>query len=66
VDQLINAVTKAERIKVDPVLRQKMDDVRDYRNSLAHSKRPSATRVSFVEALARLNTFLSKLPEPLT
>jgi len=67
VDQLISAVLKAEKVTIDPALRAKLDAVRDYRNSIAHSaRRPGAVFVPFVDALSRLNTFVDKLPDPRT
>ena len=67
VDQLISLVLRAEAVRLDPILRAKMDAVRDYRNSIAHSKRRSGIAViSFVDALSRLNTVLAKLSDPRT
>lgn len=66
VDKLIHLVMKAEGFTLDPNLRRKMDSVRDYRNSIAHQARASAPSVTFVDALSSLNTFLARLPDPLT
>lgn len=66
VDKLISLVMKAEGFALDPTLRRKMDDVRDYRNSIAHQARASAPAITFVDALSSLNKFLAKMPDPLT
>ena len=64
VDEVIAAVVKAENLSVDPTLRRKINDVRDYRNSIAHSAREIVLFVRFSEALRALNTFVAKLPDP--
>ena len=66
VDKLISLVMKAEGFTSDPILRRKMDNVRDYRNSIAHRTRASSPSVTFVDALSSLNKFLARLPEPIT
>lgn len=62
VDWLIGQVTRAEQIAIDPILRRKMDNVRDYRNSLAHRTRAAVPAITFADALSVLNTFLAKIP----
>ncbi len=65
VDKLIRLVLKAENITLDPNLRRKMDNVRTYRNSIAHRAHAAAPSVPFVDALSSLNKFLARLPDPL-
>lgn len=65
-DWLINRVVRAEGITIDPILRRRLDDVRSYRNSIAHRTLAAAPAVTFVDALSSLNRFLAKLPDPLT
>src|SRR5207247_786218 len=64
VDWFLRKVFQAESIQIDPGLRLKLDEVRDYRNSVAHRGHP-VTPITFAEALKRYNTLLAKLPEPL-
>ena len=66
VDRLISLVLKVEAIRLDPFLRRKMEQVRDYRNSIAHHAFTSTAAIPFVDALSILNTFLAKLPVPRT
>jgi len=66
VDWLISRVTRAEAITIDPKLRRKMGDARDYRNSIAHRTRAAVPAVTLVDALSTLNRFLARLPEPQT
>ena len=63
VDRLLSKVLQQENITLDSVLRQRLDEVRDYRNTIAHGN-PAIIPISFSTALARYTTFLSKLPEP--
>ena len=64
VDWLISHVVRTEGAALDPLLRRKMDGLRDYRNSIAHRTRATVPAVTFAEALSTLNTFLARLPEP--
>ena len=66
VDWLISRVIQVESLAIDPLLRWNMDAVRDYRNSIAHRKRIAAPAVTLVAALSTLNTFVARLPDPLT
>lgn len=66
VDELISRVRRAEGFLIDPVLRARLDEVRDYRNSIAHSGRRAVVPVTFAQALSRLNTFLAKLRDPVS
>ncbi len=66
VDKLISLVMRAEGFTLDPILRRKMDNVRDYRNSIAHRAHASAPSVTLVDALSSLNKFLARLPDPFT
>lgn len=65
VDWLISQVVRAEGITINPILRRKMDDVRNYRNSIAHRTRAAVPTITFVDALSTLSRFLAKLPDPL-
>lgn len=64
VDQLISLITKTESLTINPRLRTKLDAARDYRNSLADSRRKAVPIVTFADALACLGKFLDMLPEP--
>ncbi len=66
VDWLISRVILAENISVEQPLRRKMDAARDFRNSIAHRSHRVALFVAFNDALSTLNTFLARLPDPLT
>jgi hypothetical protein len=65
VDELIALVLKQEQIRIDSKLRGRMNGVRDYRNAIAHSSYGFVAPILFNQALSTLNTFLSKLPDPL-
>lgn len=64
VDWFLRRVLQQENVVVSPELRQRLDQVRNYRNAVAHGNQAIAD-VSFGEALARYNTFLARLSEPL-
>lgn len=66
VDWLMSRVVRAEGLTIDPILRRRLDSVRDYRNSIAHRTHAIAPAVTFADALSALNRFLAKLPDPLT
>lgn len=66
VDWLISKIIRAEGINLDPILRHSLDAVRNYRNSIAHQTQAAVPTVSLVRARSTLNTFLAKLPDPLT
>jgi hypothetical protein len=66
VDELIAVVRRAVGFAIDPVLRSRLDEVRDYRNAIAHSQHGAVLPVTFADALSRLNTLLAKLPDPLS
>ncbi len=66
VDWLLNRVLQLEELSLEQPLRMRLDAVRDYRNSITHRGRRVILRVSFADALSALNTFLARLPEPLT
>jgi hypothetical protein len=63
VDWLISCVLRAESLKIDSELRKRLEDVRTYRNSIAHSSAAPVV-ITFKEALARMNKFLDKLADP--
>lgn len=66
IDQLISKVSRAEEFSVDPTLRTNLGAVRDYRNQFVHSGEIPPTSVEFTKALAWFNTFLARLPDPLS
>lgn len=66
IDQLISKVSRAEEFSVDPTLRTNLAAVRDYRNQFVHSGEIPPTTVEFTKALAWFNTFLARLPDPLS
>ena len=65
-DWLISRVIQLEGLTTGPPLRLKMDAVRDYRNLIAHRHARPTAFVLFDDGLSVLNTFLARLPEPLT
>lgn len=65
VDWLLSRVLQAEGFSLEPLLRARLDAVRDYRNSVTHRTRRTVAGVSFTDSLSALNTFLARLPEPL-
>lgn len=65
IDWLISQTTKQENITLDSVLRQKLNEVRELRNVIAHSGRQSLGALRFQDALSRINAFISRLPDPL-
>ena len=66
VDWLISKVSKTENFKVDRNLRENLERVRTYRNNFAHSGQLPPATFAFASALSWFNTFLDRLPEPLT
>ena len=64
IDWLLARVVQRENITLSPDLRQRLNEIRDYRNALAHGS-VAPLVVTFIQALARYNTFLSYLPDPL-
>ena len=66
VDWLISRIIQVEGISVERPLRLRLDAVRDYRNSIAHRSRRIVLPVSFGDAISALNSFVAKLPDPLT
>ena len=64
VDDVIAAVVKAEPISIEVPLRTRIDTVRDFRNSIAHSTRGTVVHVSFEDALSALNAFVARLHDP--
>lgn len=63
-EQLINKVAGRRRANVPDTVRDSVNQVRSYRNAFVHAGRPSASSVSFGEALSALNKFVSNLPDP--
>lgn len=63
VDWLISRARRSEGLRIDPTLHQRINEVRAYRNAIAHSAAPAAV-VTFQQALSTLNKFLDKLPDP--
>lgn len=66
VDWLISKVSNQETFKVDQNLRENLEKVRTYRNNFVHSGQLPPATFTFDSALSWFNTFLDKLPEPLT
>lgn len=64
VDEVIARVVRVEPLTVNPKLRDKLDRARDYRNSIAHSRRTPVPLVSINDAVAALGKFLDMLAEP--
>lgn len=66
VDWLISKVSNKEGFGVDPNLRASLEKVRKYRNDFVHSGQVPMPTFTFDSALSWFNTFLEKLPDPLT
>jgi len=62
--QLIDRVASLEDNRVSAQLRDKVHEVRRYRNFLVHAGGTLPLIVAFPDALARLSKFVDKLPEP--
>jgi hypothetical protein len=62
--RLIDLAANRQTPPIGLPLRNRVHEVRRYRNSLVHSGAPAVPTVPFTEALSRLNTYLAKLPEP--
>ena len=56
----------AEGFRLDAVLRGNLERVRDFRNSFVHSGTVPPATFTFHAALSWFNTFLARLPDPLT
>jgi hypothetical protein len=63
VDWFISRLVQREKLQITAELRHKLNEIRDYRNSIAHGN-PGPAVIAFTDALARYNTFLAKLPDP--
>lgn len=63
VDWFLSKILRKEKIILDNTLRDKLNDARDYRNSIAHSN-PVQNRIGFTDALSWYNTLLAKLGSP--
>lgn len=61
---LIDRVATRQRPTIVDPLRDRTHQVRRYRNFLVHPGGPAPAFVQFSEALARLNRFADRLPEP--
>jgi hypothetical protein len=64
VDDVIARVRQAENLTINPRLRDKLDAARDYRNSIAHSRRTPVPQVSFADGQAALGRLVGMLPDP--
>lgn len=63
---LIDRVATLQTPHISNPLRQSVHEVRRYRNALVHSSPVTVTPLTFTQARSRLNTYLDKLPEPLS
>lgn len=61
---LIDRAAVLQSPPIGAPLRQRVHDVRKYRNVLVHASSVLLPRMTFFEVLLRLITYLSKLPEP--
>lgn len=64
IDWLISKTFKAEKLSIDPNLRQKIELVRDSRNRIAHADRSLVLPVPFNDALSWFVRVVSSLPDP--
>lgn len=62
---LIDRVANLQTPHIGLPLRDRVHEVRRYRNALVHSSPVVIAPLLFVEASSRLNLYLDKLPEPL-
>ena len=65
VNENITLVVKEDSLRLAAGERQRLLDIRQYRNSIAHLNSTVPPVITFGDALSRLNAFLAKLPEPL-
>lgn len=65
VNENITLVVREDTLGLAPGERQRLLDIRDYRNSIAHLNRTAPPIITFGDALSRLNTFVARLPAPL-
>ena len=65
INDTISLVVRENAVALAEGERQRLLDIRDYRNSIAHLNRRVPLVIHFRNALSRLNTFLAKLPDPL-
>ncbi|GEM_PF-1471177 len=64
VDWFLRRVIQQDNVPVSPELRRHLDEIRNYRNAIAHGN-AAVLPLTFREALRRYNTFMDRLPEPL-
>ena len=64
VDEVIARIRQVENLTVNPRLRDKLDAARDYRNSIAHSRRAPVPQVSLADCQAALGRLVDRLPDP--
>ncbi len=64
IDEVITRVVQAEGLTINPRLRVRLDRARDYRNSIAHSRRVPVPPVSIQDGIAALGKMLDMLPDP--
>lgn len=61
---LIDRVALLQTPHIELFLRERVHEVRPYRNALVHASAVATAPILFSEARSRLNTYLNKLPEP--
>lgn len=66
VNENISLVVREDHLRLTSDERQRLLDVRDYRNSIAHLNLTMPPIITFGDALSRLNTFVAGLPAPLS
>ncbi len=64
VNENITLVLRENGLTIPTDERQRLLDVRGYRNSIAHLNLTTPPIITFGDALSRLNTFVAKLPAP--
>ncbi len=65
VDENISLIVREDNLRPAAGERQRLLDIRQYRNSIAHLNSTVPPVITFGDTLSCLNTFLKKLPEPL-
>lgn len=63
VDWFLSRVIQREKLTIPVELRRKLDENRDYRNSLAHGNEADI-EITLAEAIKAYFAFVSRLPEP--
>ncbi len=65
VDRLLRLIMKHENVTISPSLRNKLDELRGYRNSIAHQSHLQVPMVTLADAALTLSQIVSRFDLPL-